>query len=240
MELLLSRIRNGWRLMPTMFSRRSITCVSLLVLIAGGVLIFCLKGCSEQSIPLPIVPVSELPFELKWTVNEIEAGDLNTVIEVLPEKPLLLFGTLHAKPGEAFARSEDKHSPMFVGLTPKPLPDPMLTYVPSPFRKPPSIPPDKPEHLHADLLALAVPFGTQQWSVNPAGLGPTGHYVDPNRKLLTFSGGLLSPARPGKYTLCLWTAYKYEREFRKHDVRSQLGKYKPIREITLIVTKPSS
>ena len=96
---------------------------------------------------------------------------------------------------------------------------------------------DKPGHQHVQLFVFVVPFGTQPKTLADSEIGLTNQYVDPDRKSLTFSGGLLSPLRPGKYTLRLWGAFKREREFRKNDDRNQCGPLMPIREITLISTE---
>ena len=87
------------------------------------------------------------------------------------------------------------------------------------------------------LMAVVFPFGTEPKNPSHSEFGLVGEYVDPGRKLLTFSGGLLCPARPGKYTLRLMTAFKHEREFRRFDDRYVCGEYQPIREITIISTK---
>ena len=211
--------------------RQSALCASLLGLAAFYV------GCGEKAIPTPVVPASDLPFELALTVNEQAAVDLTTVVDVPAGKPIRVFGTLRIIPREAFARS-GKMMAIFKDFEPTPLPDPSLKQVPLHRRKPVQPPPsDKPEHLHAMLIAVVVPFGTEPKSLAPSEFGLTNQYVDPDRKLLTFSGGLLCPSRPGKYTLRLWSAYKYEREFRKNDDRNQCGAMKTIREITIICTK---
>lgn len=87
------------------------------------------------------------------------------------------------------------------------------------------------------LMAVVFPFGTEPKNPSHSEFGLVGEYVDPGRKLLTFSGGLLCPARPGKYTLRLMAAYQHEREFRKWDDRYKCGEYRPIREITIISIK---
>ena len=210
---------------------RSVLGVSL-----AGVLA-CSVGCSEKTTPMPVVPASDLPFVLACTVNEQETVDLTTVIEVPAGDPIRVFGTLRTKPGEAFARS-GKLTAVFQGFEPTPLPDPMRNIVPGPNRKPNPLPtPDKPEHLHASLIVVVVPFGTQPNSLDASEFGLTNQYVDPDRQTLTYSGGLLCPSRPGKYTLRLWVAFKREREFRQMDDRNLCGKMKTIREITLISTK---
>ncbi len=218
--------------MSNRFFLGAVLCVSLL-----GLLIY-LAGGEEKTIPTPIVAASNLPFELTLTVNEQETVDLTTVVEVTAGKPILVFGTLRTKPGVAFATSWEKGASCFEGVTLAPLPDPRVNYVPSPFRSPlKSPPPDKPEHLHVMLMAVVFPFGTEPKNARHSEFGLVGEYVDPGRKLLTFSGGLVCPSRPGKYTLRLMTAYKHEREFRKNDDRWRCGEYRPIREITIISTK---
>jgi len=212
--------------------RRSILCVSLLGLIAYFV------GRSEKTIPTPVVPASSLPFELTLTVNEQETVDPSTVVEVLAGKSIRVFGTLKTKPGEAFARSWGKGASYIEGVELTPLPDPRVNYVPSLNRQPPkSPPPDKPEHLHVMLMAVVFPFGTEPKNPSHSEFAQVGEYVDPGRKLLTFSGGVLCPLCPGTYTLRIMRAYKYERDFRKNDDRWRCGEYRPIREITLISTK---
>ncbi len=208
---------------------RLILCASIL-----GILTYFV-GCREKTIPIPIVPASSLPFELMLTVNEQETVSLATVVEVPAGTPIRVFGTLRTRSGEVFTRSWGKGASFIPGVELTPLPDPSVNYVPSPFRQPPkSPPPDKPEHLHVMLMTVVYPFGTEPKNPSQTEFALVGEYVDPGRKLLTFSGGVLCPSRPGKYTLRLMTAYKHEREFRKNDDRYVCGQYLPIREVTII------
>ena len=198
--------------------------------------ISCTVGCREEITPIPVTPASDLPFVLACTFNEQEIDDLTSVVEVPAGAPIRVFGTLQAKPKEALARS-GKATALFTEFEPTPLPNaeskPTLPWNRKPIQLPP---PDKPEPLHACILAVVVPFGTQPKSLDAPEIGMTNQYVNPDRKTLTFSGGLLSPSRPGKYTLRLLAAFKREREFRNNDNRNQCGEMKTIREITLIST----
>ena len=179
-------------------SRRSV----LSALMAGIPL--AVWGCHKPiEVPFSTKIAQDLPVTVKWTVNSEPVNDATTVFKGSPGSAILVTGELLAKTGTSFARC------------------PKGTFIAGGFDMPPLAMPknsekpyhDKPDDLHVFImlyLAYVRGEGSEEEAVENAGVFNQVATFD--QKELRFSGGMLTPNKPGRYALRLCASFKLEKE----------------------------
>ena len=162
-------------------------------------------GCHKPPIELPFSTeiLQDLPVTVKWTVNGETVNDAKAVFTASAESPILFTGELLAKTGTSFARC------------------PKGTFIAGGFEMPPLAMPknsekpyhDKPDDLHVFIisyLAYLPGEGSEEEPVEAA--GAFNQIATFDQKTLRFSGGMLTPNKPGRYAVRLCASFKLEKE----------------------------
>lgn len=189
-------------------SRRSV----LIALMAGIPL--AVWGCHKPiEVPFSTKIAQDLPVTVKWTVNGETVNDATTVFKGSPGAAILVTGELLAKTGTSFARY------------------PRGTFIAGGFEMPPLAMPknsekpyhDKPDDLHLFIisyLAYVPGEGSEEEPVDAC--GAFNQIATFDQKTLRFSGGMLTPNKPGRYALRLCASFKPEKECKSDKDRQRI------------------
>ena len=191
----------------TVCSRRSV----LRALMAGIPL--AVWGCHKPvEVPFSTKIAEDLPVTVKWTVNSEPLNDATSVLKAPPESAILMTGELLAKAGTSFARCP-KGTIMSTGFDMPPLAMPKNSE--KPYH-------DKPDDLHVCIMsyfAYVRGEGREEEPVDECGM--FNQIATFDQKELRFSGGMLTPKKPGRYVFRLCATFKPEKDCKSDKDRMQ-------------------
>lgn len=205
----------------SMCSRRRV-----LIALIGGIPL-AVWGCHKPiEVPFSTMISQDLPVSVKWTVNSETVNDTTSVFKASPGSAILVTGELLAKTGTSFARC------------------PKGTYFSGDFDMPPLAMPknsekpyhDKPDDLHVFLMLYLAYIRSEGREEEPVDeLGVFNQIATFDQKELRFSGGMVTPKKPGRYAIRLCASFKREKECKsdKERMRPQMSEMKVLAESTI-------